>query len=164
MFGGPPPGFGGRESHSPWKKTFLTHSQSDIARPPFPPGGPGFPPGPPGMMGPPGGPNAPPFPPGMAGPPGGMPPPGAFAGGKHSLKEIQDLSLTVTNPGAPPFPPNGPPGGAVPPFPPAGNFSGPPGGGPGGPPGGPPAMGGGPPPPAGSGPSIHPDRLRMMGR
>ena len=71
--------------------------------------------------------------------------------------------LALHHTGQPPFPPNGPPSGALPPFP--GNF----------PPVGPPGQGGPPPdfngppaqttnPPSNAGPGgMHPDRMRMMG-
>jgi len=56
-----------------------------------------------------------------------------------------------------------PPGGAVPPFPPNGfpPGQGPPNGNMNGPPLGPPSDGS---QPNGAGPTIHPDRLRMLGR
>lgn len=150
-FGGPmpPPGFGGRESH-----TIATLSSSykitPLARPPFPPGPGGFamPPG------------APPFPPN-----------GAVAGGppgKHlsPIGTHENLTYLFPNSGGPSFPPNGgppfPPGGMnIPPgFSAAGAvFSGPPPPSQGAPPN---SSNNGPPPANGAAPTIHPDRLRMM--
>ncbi|KAL4076134.1 U1 zinc finger-domain-containing protein [Scleroderma citrinum] len=135
--GGPPPGgFGFGPQH-------LLNSGPPPpfgGGPPMPFGGPppgafGRPPFPPSMP-PPGG--APPF------PPNGMPPPGVFPGGP------------------PPFPPNGAPplGGAIPPFPPAGNFV---------PPSSAPPSQNSPlntndaQPSANGGPGgMHPDRLRLL--
>jgi len=77
----------------------------------------------------------------------------------------KSLHAMIRSGGAPPFPPNGPPGGVLPPFPPNNsapgnfpppNFASPPPG----PPGPPGNSGGGG---GGTGVAMHPDRARLLG-